>query len=356
MRILVLTGKFGMGHISAAEAVKEELEKGRSDITTDVVDLVEYLFPAWSKLIYSSFDLIAGKFNRLYNALNRVDGQSASMPLKAWFIERFQYLLDEHKPDILVSTWPVGSRYIGAYKKITGNKIPYITCITDISSHSEWISDSTNAYIAGDETSKAELSSKGVPAERIFVGGVPVRQAFKQKGKNKSGKANEILIMGGGLGLIPGIENILRCIEKINGFHATVITGSNEDMRRSLTGKYLNTTVLGYTRNVAEFMKNADLIITKAGGITLFEAIYTETPMLIIDPFMEQEKNNAAYIERHNIGKVLNQKNNDLTTVLREILEQAGELEKMVRNMRAIKYKIEENNIRRVIERITVNA
>jgi UDP-N-acetylglucosamine:LPS N-acetylglucosamine transferase len=356
MRILVLTGKFGMGHISAAEAVKEELEKGRDDVTTDVVDLVEYLFPAWSKLIYSGFDLIAGKFNKLYNALNCVDGRSASMPLKAWFIERFQCLLDEHEPDILVSTWPVGSRYIGAYKNITGNEIPYITCITDISSHSEWISDSTNAYIAGDEISKSELSSKGVPAERIFVGGVPVRQAFKQEGKEKYGCAKEILIMGGGLGLIPGIEDMLEQIEKIEGLHTTVITGLNEKMREELTGKYLNTTVLGYTDNVAAFMKKADLIITKAGGITLFESIYTETPMLVIDPFMEQEKNNAAYIERHGIGKVMRRKNDDLTDTLREILDQNGEHEKMVRNMRAIKYKIEENNIRRVIEKIKISA
>lgn len=33
MKALILTGRFGMGHISAAEAVKEEFEKSTVKVT-----------------------------------------------------------------------------------------------------------------------------------------------------------------------------------------------------------------------------------------------------------------------------------------------------------------------------------
>ena len=47
--------------------------------------------------------------------------------------------------------------------------------------------------------------------------------------------------------------------------------------------------IIGYTNEVDKYMKEADLILTKSGGITTFEAIYSETPMYIVTPFLSQE-------------------------------------------------------------------
>lgn len=240
--------------------------------------------------------MVADKFSGFYNLLNKVDGHHTISPMKRWFARKFQSLIVEYQPDLLVSTWPVGSKYIGAYKKRTKDTIPYITCITDISAHSEWISDETTAYIVSDDVSKRELEKKGIDAGRLFVGGIPVRQDFKvsdaviENNKSKSDGVREVLMMGGGLGLIPGADDMLTYMEKLPKVHVTVITGNNEKLRKSLEGKYKNTDVMGYTKNVAEYMKKADFIISKAGGITLFESIYTETPMMVVYPFLEQEK------------------------------------------------------------------
>lgn len=348
MNILILTGSFGMGHVSAANAIKEELEHELPESSVEIVDLVHYLFPSTSKVIYGGFDFLAGRFHGLYNMLNRIDEQRAAMPLRNWFVERFEHLINVYSPDVLISTWPVGSRYIGMYKKVSGNKIPYITCITDITAHREWLSETTGAYVVGDDESKEIMVEKGIDAGTIFVGGIPTRLDFKEEIEKPAGRerrTKEVLIMGGGLGLIPHAEDMLAYFESLTNVHVTVITGHNEKLREDLTGRYANADIIGFTDKVADYMKNADILISKAGGITMFEAIYSETPIFVPHPFLEQEKNNARYIEKKNIGMVIDYGESTWETMCRDILESDDRLLDMHENMKMIKQKIAGNGV-----------
>lgn len=345
-----------MGHISAAKAIEEEIKREYEGSSVWVLDLVEFMLPYTNRAVYGGFNLLAKRHHRIYNALNKEDGRVPSLPLQNQFTGRFRELLRRYSPDLLISTWPVGSRYIGAYKKITGDTIPYITCITDISSHSEWLSETTSAYMVGDERSKAEMCRKGVDKEKIFVGGVPVGQRFKNCSAPAKNEKKEVLIMGGGLGLIPDAEKMLTWFETVPDVHVTVITGHNEKLRKALQGRFRNTDVLGYSENIDLYMKKADLIISKAGGITMFEAIHTETPIFVPDPFLEQEKNNAEYIERMGIGRIIGSK----TDVRKEIWEllylDESELDLMRENMKDIKRKIEGNGVADVMKSIGMVA
>lgn len=56
-------------------------------------------------------------------------------------------------------------------------------------------------------------------------------------------------------------------------------------MLKKLYGKYDNIEIIGYCDNVHKYMQDAYIIISKAGGITLFESIYAQLPLLVICPF-----------------------------------------------------------------------
>ena len=75
MNILILTGRFGMGHYSAANAIKEEIESCYYDMKIDIVDIVEYLVPETSQYVYGSFEVLVSKFGNIYNFFNKVMGQ-----------------------------------------------------------------------------------------------------------------------------------------------------------------------------------------------------------------------------------------------------------------------------------------
>ena len=100
-------------------------------------------------------------------------------------------------------------------------------------------------------------------------------------------------------------------------------------------------TVVGYTNEVYKYMKKAELIITKPGGITLFEAIYSKTPIYVLYPFLSQEIGNAKFIENNEIGKVVWDKKEDVTQDILELLENQTELKKMRENMQGIKSNLE---------------
>lgn len=59
MKILILTGKFGMGHYQAAQAIKEELENNPKD-DIEIIDWIEYLTPGCAKYIYAGYSSLIG--------------------------------------------------------------------------------------------------------------------------------------------------------------------------------------------------------------------------------------------------------------------------------------------------------
>ena len=91
--------------------------------------------------------------------------------------------------------------------------------------------------------------------------------------------------MGGGLGMIPFDNNLYQNLNDMENVKVTIITGKNKKIFNKLNGKYSNIEVIGYCDKVHEYMQESDIIISKPGGITLFEAIHSQLPMFVIYPF-----------------------------------------------------------------------
>lgn len=305
MKTMILTAKFGLGHVKAADAIREQILSRNPKADVVVIDFISYMFPNFEHVIYKSFSFLVSKCSGLYNLLNQLAGKNTTTPMKGAVIKRIERLVEKQNPEQIIVTVPVCTQYIAKYKQATGCQIPMYTVITDITAHDEWIVEGTDHYFVGDVTTKNTLLSKGVPAGSITVSGIPVMQKFNHSQLKAVGKQKKILIMGGGLGLIPAMDKILDGLSKREDVHVTVITGRNENLKKSLTQKYPKMEIIGFTNQVEVYMKRADLLVTKAGGITTFEAIASNTPLYVLKPFLEQEYGNAKYIEEHNIGKVL---------------------------------------------------
>lgn len=202
--------------------------------------------------------------------------------------------------------------------------------------HREWYARQTNLYLAPTKEVKDNLVSLGACPENILVTGVPVRQQFL--GEIKYETANQksekqIMIMGGGLGIIPGLENILYTLHGMPGVRTTVITGKNQKLYDKWAGRFDDVEMLGYVDNIGSYMQKADLVITKAGGITLFELIHSRVPMFIIRPFLEQEIVNARYAQEKGFAQVVWDEKEDYAAELRSILQDPGRLREMKKSM-----------------------
>ena len=349
MKVLILSGRFGMGHNSAAEAISEELYRKDKDTVINIVDLMEYMYPSMSELIYKGFNKVVNRHPEIYNMMYKASEKvvidvklSGSRANKKIFD-----LLNMYKPDMIISTIPICAGTISAYKGLKNMKIPLVTCVTDISLHTEWITPNTDFYLVPTKEVKEKIANSGMDEEKIFVVGIPVKQEFKNKRKIK--KERNVLIMGGGLGLLPNLDDIMCKLDNVENLTTTIITGTNRKAYDELQGRYTKAEVIGYTDRVSDYMAKAALLISKAGGITLFESIYSETPMFVINPFLAQERRNAEFIEENGIGKVFWKDEKDALDLLLDLIDDEVNLIQMTDNMKDIKERIIENDIGEVL-------
>lgn len=303
-----------MGHAKAAEAIKEELnlcQKQTGQVCPDkaldieIIDWIEYTMPHCAKYIYGGYTSLIRRSTVFYN-LHYKSSENRPIiqkPDLTGYI-RMNQLIREKQPDLIISVLACASKAVSYYKVLSGSEIPLITCVTDITSHSEWLNPRTNAYAVGSEEVRQSFIRKGIPRQHIYITGIPVRQKFKNS-KSVRNSRPRILLMGGGLGILPKRLDFYEKLNDIVPADMTIITGKNEKMFQRLYHRFENIEVLGYVQDIEKYFLRSDLILTKPGGITTFEAIYSDTPILALNPTMRQEKYNAEFITKHEIGKTL---------------------------------------------------
>jgi len=315
------------------------IESENENANIEVIDFFDVIFPRIKSAIYGTFNFLVARCSSIYNFFYTFSANTHFAPFKTIIKQRIEKMLEEKNIDMVISTFPVCSKYISAYKKLNNTNLQLYTCITDIDVNKEWLTDETDNYFVASNETKQQLINYGISKNKIKVIGIPVKQEFKTEFPIK--RKNEILVMGGGLGLIPNIDKLLQNLIQNKNIHITLLAGKNQKLFEKFHNKYDNMTVIGYTNEVYKYMKQAELIVTKAGGITLFEAIHSKTPMYILYPFLSQEIGNAKFIENNKIGKVVwNKSENDTPDIL-NLLKEPLKLEIMRENMQEIKNKLE---------------
>lgn len=341
MNVLILSGEFGMGHKMAARAIAEQIQQLDKQANITELDLFANFYPRSSGLIFKAFHMVVEHCHGIYNLVYKLSGKLEVnvKPFGIKIYQKLQGIIDQYKPDVIVCTLPFCAKSIASYIDKTGCKIPLVTCITDISVHPEWITSQTDTYLVATREIKEHLIRKGEDPENIYVTGIPVRQQFLNYiGANeRQCKIRKILVMGGGLGVLPEMDKLLRFLHESPGLSTTVITGKNQKAYKKWKDCYDNIQVLGYTDSICDYMKNADLVISKVGGITLFELVQCEVPLFVIHPFLEQEINNAKYVQEANIGKVVWDKSEDYIPALKNLLTNEREWQNMKDCMRYVK-------------------
>lgn len=337
MKVLILTGRFGMGHIKCACALKEVISKNAQ---VEVVDLVEYLFPRMSGLIYSGFGILVTKMSGMYNLLNKMAGKMGGVPLRKTAVRRIDNLLMEHNPDLVISNLPLCSQYFSSYKEMRECSVPLYTYVTDITFHNEWVAENTDLYFTGDVSTRDAIISAGVPAGNVRISGIPVSESFHSR--KKKGERKNILVMGGGLGLVPC--RILYELSKVEDADVVLVAGHNRKLYDEVREKFSNIKVYGYTDEIPELMADADLLISKPGGITIFEGIRSRTPLYIVKPELEQEIGNAGFIERTGIGKVIYSMDEFSSDKIVSLIKDEEEMQKMRENMNRVEEAFDDVN------------
>lgn len=352
MKILILTGKFGMGHWSASQSLRQQLLSAFPGAQAEVDDFFAYAMPDASDAIYKVFSLLVTMGSGLYNTYYKCTENLSQRGKGLWdglLLERLTERLEEYQPDVVVATHPICAQLVSDLKEQTGLDLPLVTCITDLSSHSEWIASGTDCYLVGSPDIRERLCAKGVDWARVVVTGIPVKPEFKVPVRRGGGPERRLLIMGGGMGLLPKGDRFYEGINDLAGVKTTILTGNNQKAYARLHGRYENIEAVDFTDRVYDHMAQADLMLSKPGGITLFETIFSELPILAWEPFLQQEINNARFITRYQIGRTAAKDPAECLESIRHLIFDDSALARMSRNMHTLKSKLEAESLEQVV-------
>ncbi len=316
-QILVLSEGFGSGHTKAAEAIRDGIKLYRPDWQSNVLEIGAGLRPKLIHLVTAIYLKTLRYSPKLWGLLYHLRKEKAVKRQFEYILHRTIYshsihLINNIKPDIIITTHPFPSAVISRLKRM-GLNIPLHTVLTDFSAHGLWVSTGVDYYYVHSHAAKKHLIRLGVKSEQIFITGIPTSPKFWSK-KDKQLIRNDltlsslptILYMGGGLGI--GISNDLLHVLAAyrNQIQLIVVAGQNQKLYSSLKENPLfnhpNISIHGYVSNVDELMDASDLLITKPGGVTAAEAIDKGLPMILLNPIPGQEKDNSKYIIKNNLG------------------------------------------------------
>lgn len=338
--ILILTASFGMGHNSVSNALKEQIEAEDKHAEIVIADILEIVNPKVKNFSSKMYCELTENYPIVYNTFYDIKANHKNNILDSVFCNLcykkiYEYMLVE-KPKVIISTFPLCSCIVSKIKEEYNAKINLITVITDVVDSWEWIYKGTNMYLVPTNEIKNRLINKGINKNIIIVTGIPVKKEFINRSINFSVKnKNSILIV------LSGVDNIskdmLYELDKNNNIKIKIVTGRNKKLFNKLSDCiFTNIEVYGYVNNLNQMMDESLLIVTKPGGVTIFEAINKELPLVVLNSNIGQEKGNIEFIKQNKIGIVINDLGN-LPYILAYYINNPGIINYYCKNLRKIK-------------------
>jgi 1,2-diacylglycerol 3-beta-galactosyltransferase len=321
-RILVLTADAGFGHRSAANAIAAALDDAYADrCMVEVVNpLDDKHTPSFLRNSQSEYDKFVRQMPNFWKlnykiSSSRVPAAVLERALTALLFNVIRSIVKSCAPQAIVSTHPFYLAPLNAYLTLRNLPIPYLTSVTDLTNiHRLWFNRGADYLLLPTQETSQQSSARRFSADRLRVTGVPVNPAFVKETR----LADEIRAeLGWSHGvttvLVVGSRRVKNLLAMLNVFNHSgqpiqlvVVAGGDDELFAQLqaTQWHPKTHLYNYVRTLPMFMKASDLIVSKAGGLIVTEALACGKPLMLVDVTPGQEMGNAAYVLNYGAGEL----------------------------------------------------
>lgn len=332
-RILILTASFGDGHNSAARQLAEALDGSSEVKVADPCSLGSPRVNAFLNKAYREVITYAPSlWKRIYDSTDQQDFSK-----RLFFLNNTEKavgaLLEQFRPDLVVSTYPIYPYQLERHFE-NHPRVPIVTIVTDsMEVNAAWTRSPSDYFLVTDLSTKNALIEKDIPGEKVVVSGFPVSPRFETIPKvEPDAPTNPFRVLYFPTSRYPHVRKLMRAVLDLPGLNAEVTVVLGRNVRRL----YKKTTELrdaypgrvrlrGWTTQVPELLCSHHLVVGKAGGATVHEAIAARCPMLVHHLVPGQEEGNIQLLEKLKIG-ALATKPEQITTALVELLADNAKL------------------------------
>ncbi|MEB3245382.1 MAG: glycosyltransferase [Vampirovibrionales bacterium] len=354
--ILILSANTGGGHASAAGALAEGFGGISDQVRVQIAHVLENASGATRNMSAFYNYLLRHRQDAMhayYWLINKLRPNESRIILN----EAYGYtrqLFDKVCPNALVSVHPM-LQHLFAFtlKRLRlSDRVPLISVVTDpcYGFWRGWACNDVAHYFVASYGAQQQLLEYDVPAEKITVAGLPVNPKFtpvygdeRLAIRRNLGLSDDKLsvVLNAGWAGGGNFKKMLESLSRLSSddpltqkLEVVFIAGKNDRLRRYAEARAAQANipvqVFGHTQLLHRWMQASDVMVSKLGGLTTFEAMACELPLLAdcLTPPMPQEAHTASYIQACGTGRLLHN-THDLVTQMRSLTENPHQLQTM---------------------------
>lgn len=219
--------------------------------------------------------------------------------------------LNELEPDLVVANhgWLAT---VFALARRHGLRAPVVVFATEpFDASALWSEPSSHTVVAPSVAAKDDLRRLGVPAERMWVLGYPVKREFLLP-PSRAAARKELNLAGGFTCLLSlGAEGLasaaLTRAEQLaaSGAQVLAVAGRNqtlEESLRQLARRYPRLSPFGFTEAMPTLLAAADVVVGKAGPASTMEALAVGRPVIVTSYAGLNELAVLRFLEANDLG------------------------------------------------------
>jgi 1,2-diacylglycerol 3-beta-galactosyltransferase len=315
--ILFLFSDTGGGHRSSTEAIIEALKLEFDErITTQMVDIFADAAPRplnYAPRMYPYMVRVPEVWGWGYRISN--GKRRAKLIVKGaypYVRRKLRKVINRYPADMIVSVHPLANDpFLHALGK---KRPPFVTVVTDlVTTHAMWYHQGVDLCLVPTEAAYQRALLAGLSPEQVKIVGLPVSDRFcrptgeKNTIRQKLGWPQDnlvVLLIGGGEGMGP-LEKAAMAIAEANlPITLVVVAGRNAELKERLEARQwsMKTLIYGFVREMPDFMRAADILVTKAGPSTITEALNAGLPIILYSRLPGQEDGNVDYVISEGVG------------------------------------------------------
>jgi 1,2-diacylglycerol 3-beta-galactosyltransferase len=318
--VLVLTNDAGSGHRSAALAIETAFaysygQAARVAIRNPIQHAsAPELLRRYEEIYVGKMQQTPGLYHIGYT-ISELPGMAflLNQSVRQMLKQAIAQLLSERSYDLVISVYPIYSSVAAEALQDVPNRPGLMTVVTDLGSvHSVWFSRYDDYCAVPTPVARAKAIRCGLSPERVITTGMPVNPDFGVPRADKLTLRRELgwdpelptlLLLGGGAG-VGQLDALALALDHVRmPLQAAIVAGKNQALAEQLRAHpwRIPAHIYGFV-SLPNLMHAADIVATKAGGLTVSEALAAGKPLLIHGDPPGQEEGNLRYVQSHGAG------------------------------------------------------
>jgi processive 1,2-diacylglycerol beta-glucosyltransferase len=244
------------------------------------------------------------------------NGVRARLAVMKWcwlrLIRRLEPAIRSFAPDVVISTQMIPAAMTSYLKQRHKVVAPVVGVMTDFGVHDFWKQQGVDRYCVAHESILGSVGAAFPHAVEIATGvplmpgfARPLSQADARRELQLPATGPIVLVLGGGLGLSVDTA-VAVLLARQAAVRLVAMPGRNTAARRALetlAKKHPERLrVCEWTDRMDVFLRAADVVVGKPGGISVAEALACGRPLLATRSLGGQEGFNIAFLQRHCVG------------------------------------------------------